>query len=1682
MARRVNTRFVVVLSAALVAAVAAVVGIKLVHWSQQNDPDRAKARGEAAEKAGDLKAAILDYRRAAFLLSQKHRSGADPLYAYTAELCMKVSRNAQTQEDAVRYFQTAMECYRAALQENPRNVAVNETLMEEFYQNAQYFPATLNWKALEDVAAKLIANHDAAKPRLYRAEAHLRVAQSSPTTMTPRELADIDADLTAAQRFEPQSNEAVALRAELMWLQSRLSVSRRHLTTAEELTGDDQYQREIAAVRQMLINCLAGRWDDGPTPGWNWLTRISLRHVDADVALTLASMTVDQFRLSGGTDRSRLDAAVALMEAAFAVEPDKAVLADGLGGLYLATNQADKAEELFKQIVKRSPEKPEGYFRLARFYRERGETAKAIDSYTDVTRHPTIGVGRDAIRNADYQIQAVEGIAWLNMDQAERAATASEEATARLKDAAEATEKLRVSHAPAGVVNLLEGRMLLINRDFPRAVATLHKAEANLNGVPAFVERYRQTKLMLARANDQQNQLGAALDCVNEALALRPTDLSVMIYKGQLFLRLRRFDETRVLMERILGGPEGRFVNEADLPPAIATAARNLLLAASGAQNPAVLQAFRGTLQAALLEMNSEDYESAAADAEEALGKADLSSEDAARAYQIAIICNVQLKRNEQAKTFAAKALEKYPANPTFQVFKARLDDPQGAATPEGQKRIIEAITDDYVRALSLASFFHQQKQWGEEIAILQKIRETYRLAATADDRDKFSNILDRLFVAALVAADSSTAPKQGEYWQKAQALVTDIEKLNLDGTDGKIYRGRLEMARTNGQSGVQYLQEAVQQRPDYAYAHQILGQAYYSLAALNASKGSAASTTYFDSSLEEFRQVIRLAPNNLVALQYAIELLVRKGDSAGLKEAQGLLESGLALAPHNSRFIGYQEILLANVDSAIKSRVGLLKSQPDDRDNLRRLAGLYVRKKDKETQPDEKQKAMDNAIALLESDYQNHKDELVAGDLLARMLVEYDKSDKGASRAIDIYAGFIASPDQAVRFNARIAKAEFFRNLLLRSDAIQALVAAKRIGHDDLRAEAADILQQAKQDEPASQDDAERHLADMYFDLGRMADAEKEYLGIIEKNKTPSATDRVTRRLIEAELRQAKYADAAPRLETLLKNQPRDIQGLTLRAFASIQQGVDRPLEDQQKALKAALADLNLVLTLDVGNGEALLFRATAQIMLGDRLDDAEKDLIQAAKQERTTLNARMLLAQLYVRSQRYEEAAREYQGLVKLRPDMVNVRLEYLNFLKNLAELQLTLPKDSDAAIPQSLRRLGPLEKFMDDVSTAAERYPNDPRWWLLKAQGFALQGKNLEAQSWFKAIYDQLIKQGVIDAQVSDAYLASLLRSRSYDEAVKLSSNIIDSSGDFISKNPQYVTFYLKRAAAYQGLNKPVEAVQDIDRGFAVGVAAASQTGDYGPFITVLNEASTPLAVPEAATPGAGTRPVSVLSPELVAERLRVRIAADPQETVSKIGLIQTLLIMNRPAEALQVVDTLSTTEKNPTLRMLVLRQSALVRCQNKQYAAAEKDFKEIDRIAPHNVENLNNYAFMLADGMNRPKEAIVYAQRALKLLATRSDLITVTSNSANVYDTLGWAYYLNNDVENAIANLRSSVKVQPQAAAYLHLALSLQKAGRKDEALVNCQEGIKLATVRHDAETLAALQELQTKLTP
>ena len=80
----------------------------------------------------------------------------------------------------------------------------------------------------------------------------------------------------------------------------------------------------------------------------------------------------------------------------------------------------------------------------------------------------------------------------------------------------------------------------------------------------------------------------------------------------------------------------------------------------------------------------------------------------------------------------------------------------------------------------------------------------------------------------------------------------------------------------------------------------------------------------------------------------------------------------------------------------------------------------------------------------------------------------------------------------------------------------------------------------------------------------------------------------------------------------------------------------------------------------------------------------------------------------------------------------------------------------------------------------------------------------------------------------------------------------------------------------------------------------------------------------------------------------------------------------------------------------------------RHQSKHYDSAYNDFTELLKVVPNDVDTLNNLAFMLADAMKRPKDAINFAKLKAPQMMDAHGRRThqCDCDHGHLYDTLGW----------------------------------------------------------------------------
>jgi tetratricopeptide (TPR) repeat protein len=97
-------------------------------------------------------------------------------------------------------------------------------------------------------------------------------------------------------------------------------------------------------------------------------------------------------------------------------------------------------------------------------------------------------------------------------------------------------------------------------------------------------------------------------------------------------------------------------------------------------------------------------------------------------------------------------------------------------------------------------------------------------------------------------------------------------------------------------------------------------------------------------------------------------------------------------------------------------------------------------------------------------------------------------------------------------------------------------------------------------------------------------------------------------------------------------------------------------------------------------------------------------------------------------------------------------------------------------------------------------------------------------------------------------------------------------------------------------------------------------------------------------------------------------------------------------------------------------------------------------------------LNNLAYVLADDLNQPKQAVDFARQAMQLMPQSTDIM----------DTVGWSYYRAGQLNQAEHYLLQAIELTPSASYRYHLGMVQEAKGNKEEALRQYRLGFE--TVR------------------
>ena len=175
-------------------------------------------------------------------------------------------------------------------------------------------------------------------------------------------------------------------------------------------------------------------------------------------------------------------------------------------------------------------------------------------------------------------------------------------------------------------------------------------------------------------------------------------------------------------------------------------------------------------------------------------------------------------------------------------------------------------------------------------------------------------------------------------------------------------------------------------------------------------------------------------------------------------------------------------------------------------------------------------------------------------------------------------------------------------------------------------------------------------------------------------------------------------------------------------------------------------------------------------------------------------------------------------------------------------------------------------------------------------------------------------------------------------------------------------------------------------------------------------------------------------------------------------------------------LDKADALATTS-DQRLNITLLRATVLDR--DKQYAAAEVQYRKALGYDPNSAAVLNDFGYMLADRDDRVPEALTMIQKAVALEPTNGAYL----------DSLGWAYFRLGQYAMAETNLQKAIERTPSdASIHDHLGQVYEKSGRLKLAVAQWERSMteyartvpadadpaEIAKVKHE------LDEARTKL--
>lgn len=552
---------------------------------------------------------------------------------------------------------------------------------------------------------------------------------------------------------------------------------------------------------------------------------------------------------------------------------------------------------------------------------------------------------------------------------------------------------------------------------------------------------------------------------------------------------------------------------------------------------------------------------------------------------------------------------------------------------PEERRRqlraLIESNSDPIEREWELYLLAYTNNDTEAARASLEALEPLLRdLPDDASPPVTLNVVLDRQFALALATNELD----------RAADMVAELTERNVDRVEGARVRGMLALARGDGKTAVRELRAADRQLPDDADMKVQLARAHM-----------AVDPPQQAEALAVLEEAVSINPRHPAANRMLFLMRVDNGMRDDDPEFRPLLTTALELNPGDPRLEDWADWLREreNPAAAIEIREAQRASNPDDVDNLMRLAQLYRTPQINDL--DQAEAIYQEALAIVnEYDWSDpaRRDEIRRVYQSAATLYE----DRG--RMEDALALLEQFADRSVGANRAIAQiiiGDFYENAGDLEKARAALMRAV-----ELAGEVAVPAEEQRQLEI----DTGVQLVNFLYRTGQIDDLLTNSRRLLDRltDEETTLAQNIRLRMIDALLNSNRTADARPEVERYLADYPQDNRGRLVEARLLI-------LEDK---LVDAVDLLTRIIEEEPDNALARYMRGSVNSDLR-RLPQAREDLLAAARLAPDSFNLghRLRLAAVREMMGDVPLAESELTDLLDEHPDNRNVALSLISLL---------------------------------------------------------------------------------------------------------------------------------------------------------------------------------------------------------------------------------------------------------------------------------------------------------------------------------------------------------------------------------------------------------------------------------